>query len=98
ANVYFQDTQHLCDVGFQILFYATPIVYYPGDLGEGRLHWLVTHCNPLVPFMRLVRAPILEGQGPALTTYPTALPLGLFAVGLPSLGCSRAQRRLIFHL
>src|SRR5262249_2184645 len=27
ANVYFQDTQHLCEVGFQILFYLTPIIY-----------------------------------------------------------------------
>ena len=27
ANVYFQDTQHLCEVGFQILFYLTPIMY-----------------------------------------------------------------------
>jgi ABC-type polysaccharide/polyol phosphate export permease len=33
ANVYFQDTQHLCDVGFQIIFYATPIIYDPRDLG-----------------------------------------------------------------
>jgi ABC-2 type transport system permease protein len=29
ANVYFRDTQHLCEVGFQILFYATPIVWMP---------------------------------------------------------------------
>ena len=27
ANVYFQDTQHLTDVGFQILFYATPVFF-----------------------------------------------------------------------
>jgi lipopolysaccharide transport system permease protein len=98
ANVYFQDTQHLCDVGFQILFYATPIVYYPGDLGEGRLHWLVTHCNPLVPFMRLVREPILDSQVPGLATYATALLIVLIAGGLASLVCVRAQRRLIFHL
>ena len=32
ANVYFQDTQHLTEVGFQMLFYATPIIYYADQL------------------------------------------------------------------
>src|SRR5207245_2440376 len=27
ANVYFQDTQHMAEIGFQILFYMTPIIY-----------------------------------------------------------------------
>src|SRR5262245_25047381 len=58
-NVYFQDTQHLCDMGFQVLFYLTPIVYYPEHLGNGRLYWLVMNCNPIGPFMRLLREPIL---------------------------------------
>jgi ABC-type polysaccharide/polyol phosphate export permease len=98
ANVYFQDTQHLCDVGFQILFYATPIVYYPQDLGNGRLHWLITNCNPLVPFMKLLREPILEAQLPALQTYLSAGLVVLVVGGFASVVCARAQRRLIFHL
>jgi lipopolysaccharide transport system permease protein len=31
-NVMFQDTQHLAEVGFQILFYATPIMYHLQDV------------------------------------------------------------------
>ena len=73
-------------------------MYYPGDLGEGRLYWLVMHCNPMVPFMSLVREPILESQVPALATYATALLVVVLAAGLASLVCIRAQRRLIFHL
>jgi lipopolysaccharide transport system permease protein len=98
ANVYFMDTQHLCDVGFQILFYATPIIYDPKDLGAGRLFWVVTHCNPLVPFVQLVREPILYGRVPDLQTYGAAgLVVGL--VGLLScLVCWRLQRQLVFHL
>jgi ABC-type polysaccharide/polyol phosphate export permease len=100
ANVYFQDTQHLCDVGFQILFYATPIIYYPEVLGppDAKFRWLVTHCNPLVPFLQLIREPILFSQVPALETYL----LGLMAVG--TLGCLAMgvcywlQRQVIFHL
>jgi ABC-type polysaccharide/polyol phosphate export permease len=98
ANVYFQDTQHLCDVGFQILFYATPIVYYPNDLGNGRLYWLVMNCNPVVPLMRLLREPILEAQVPDLQTYVSATLVVLVIGALASLVCVRAQKRLIFHL
>jgi ABC-type polysaccharide/polyol phosphate export permease len=97
-NVYFQDTQHLCDVGFQILFYATPIVYAPADLGNGRLHWVVTHCNPLVPFLDLLREPLLEARLPALQTYAAACLVVLVLGGLASFVCARWQRRLIFHL
>ena len=98
ANVYFQDTQHLCDVGFQIAFYATPIIYDPRDLGNGRLHWLVTHCNPLVPFLRLLREPILAGQFPSLETYASAFGVVLVVGSVAALICARLQRQLIFHL
>jgi lipopolysaccharide transport system permease protein len=98
ANVYFQDTQHICDVGFQLLFYATPLVYYPADLGNGRLHWLIMNCNPVVPFVRLFREPILEGRVPALQTYASAFAIALAVAGVASLVCYRAQRRLVFHL
>lgn len=98
ANVYFQDTQHLCDVGFQILFYATPIIYHPEDLGTGRLNWLVTHCNPLVPFFRLVREPILLGRVPGVETYAWALLTLVCVGGLAVLVCARLQRQLIFRL
>jgi ABC-type polysaccharide/polyol phosphate export permease len=98
ANVYFQDTQHLCDVGFQILFYATPIIYDLDLLGEGRLRWLVTHCNPLVPILDLIRDPILHGRVPTPQSYAAAcmatLGLGCLAV----LTCARHQRRLVFYL
>jgi ABC-type polysaccharide/polyol phosphate export permease len=99
ANVYFQDTQHLMDVGFQILFYATPIIYYPKDLGEGsRLYLLVTSVNPLVPFFRLFRDPILYGQWPAFEVYATALLLVAFLGGLAAMVCAKLQRQLIFQL
>jgi lipopolysaccharide transport system permease protein len=99
ANVYFQDTQHLCDVGFQILFYATPIIYDIPDLGPpGRLTWLLTHCNPLVPFLQLLREPILKGQVPRLETYGMASLIVVLTAGTASLVCWRLQRRVIFQL
>jgi lipopolysaccharide transport system permease protein len=98
ANVYFQDTQHLCDVGFQILFYMTPIVYHPDDLGKGRLYWVVMNCNPVVPFMRLFREPILDARVPPLESYLAACLAVLVVGGVAALICARARRRLIFHL
>jgi ABC-type polysaccharide/polyol phosphate export permease len=99
ANTYFQDTQHLCDVVFQIIFYATPIVYYPQDLGEGsRLYWLVTSCNPLVPFFYLIREPILYARWPAVETYAAASIIVTLLGSVAVLLCARLQRRLIFQL
>lgn len=98
ANVYFQDTQHLCDVGFQLFFYATPIIYDPRDLGPGRLQWLVTHVNPLGPFLHLIREPVLYGRVPPLEAYASAGLVVLVLSGLATLVCARLQRRLIFQL
>jgi ABC-type polysaccharide/polyol phosphate export permease len=98
SNVYFQDTQHLCDMGFQVLFYLTPIVYYPEHLGTGKLYWAVMHCNPVGPFLRLLREPILYARTPTLDHYASALLVVLLVGGIASLLCARAQKRLIFHL
>ncbi len=97
-NVHFQDTQHLCDVGFQVLFYATPIIYQPADLGGGRLSWLMANCNPLVPFFRLVRDPILHGHAPAPETFALATLTVAFLGGLACLACAHLQKRLVFQL
>jgi lipopolysaccharide transport system permease protein len=96
ANVYFQDTQHLCEVGFQIMFYATPIMYRPEDL-HGRLGWLM-RCNPLVAFLRLVRDPVLDGRLPSATTCTVACGSVAVAVLVACAILSRLQKRLIFHL
>lgn len=98
ANVYFQDVQHLTDVGFQVLFYLTPIIYRPEDLGDGRLGFVVKHCNPLVPFLRLFRETILEGQRPAMATFAAAAAVVTLLITAAACICARMERRLIFHL
>ena len=97
-NVFFQDTQHLAEVGFQILFYLTPIIYRLRDLAQasgsvGLLQW-----NPVVAFLNLVRAPLLYGRAPTLNQYlyAAAIAAGLAAVAAAVLG--RMQKRLIFYL
>jgi ABC-type polysaccharide/polyol phosphate export permease len=97
ANVFFQDTQHLLEIGFQILFYATPIMYQPRLLEEHGLGWLTTY-NPVYVFLRLIREPILEGVVPSVSTYATGLLIILAVSGLASALVARFQKTLIFHL
>ena len=98
ATVHFHDTQHLCEIGFQIVFYATPIMYADEMLKKIGLGWML-YCNPVPTLLRLVRDPILGGgKVPDAVDYLFAV----FVVGLAIAGASlvlvRLQRRLIFHL
>jgi len=95
--VFFRDTQHLADIGFQILFYATPVMYPASRLDHGRFAWVV-HYNPFVPFLDLLRGPILEGQVPAPGTYLLAGGITLVSTLLAALALGRLEKKLIFYL
>ena len=97
TNVIFQDTQHLVEVLFQILFYLTPIMYPAKTLTERNMEWLVKY-NPLAAFLELLRAPILEGRFPPWSSYLTALGMVVVLLGLATWALTRLERRLIFYL
>src|SRR5262245_56635525 len=97
ANVHFQDTQHLCDIGFQILLYLSPILYERTILEAGGLTWLADY-NPIAAFLDLIRRPILEGELPSLHAYVIACSTLAVVTGGAVLTLARCQRRLIFHL
>ena len=81
ANTYFRDTQHLAEVGFQILFYATPIMYPASVLRNNQLAVLL-HINPLIPFIDLIRALIMDGRFPEPPTMLACVGLTALTVGL----------------
>jgi lipopolysaccharide transport system permease protein len=105
-NVMFQDTQHLAEVGFQILFYATPIMYRLNQLvgekldGQQQQHLFLRLMayNPLVAFLDLIRDPILENRVPAMATYGTAILSVTVLATAASAMLVRQQKRLIFYL
>lgn len=97
-NVYYQDVQHLCDVGFNFLFYMTPIIYRAEDLGGGRLTWMVKNLNPLVPFLRMIRMAILEGSFPSMSDYTSGLLVVLVFGTLAYVLSIRMQKHLVFAL
>jgi ABC-type polysaccharide/polyol phosphate export permease len=97
TNVYFQDTQHLTEVGFQILFYATPIIYPADLLKEKHMNWMLTY-NPIVKFIKLVRMPILEDKVPSLETFAAAGGTVLAAAIVAVLTLALLQRKVIFQM
>jgi lipopolysaccharide transport system permease protein len=97
TTVYFQDTQHLAEVGFQLLFYATPIIYMEDMLTERRMAWLM-HFNPLVILLRLIREPILSARVPDIATFASAVGIVCVAATAAVFMLYRLQRQIIFYL
>ncbi len=97
ANVRFRDTSYLSEVLLQIVFYMTPVMY-PRDLLENKhVGWLID-INPLVPFLNLLRDPVVDGRVPAGTTVLAATCVTACLALLASLALRSQERRLIFHL
>jgi lipopolysaccharide transport system permease protein len=97
AHAHLRDTQYFLEMGFQALFYMTPIIYPPGLGRGGRFHEVMQY-NPLVPFLRLLREPVLDGRLPSAATFMTA---GLIVLATTALGAwllSRLEKRLIYAL
>jgi ABC-type polysaccharide/polyol phosphate export permease len=97
ANVRFRDTHHLSEIGLQILFYSTPIIYLPNVLRERGASW-VMDINPLVPFLTLLRDPVVDSKVPAVTTYLAAIVVALVLATAASFALRSQERKLIFHL
>ncbi|MBV9124446.1 MAG: ABC transporter permease [Planctomycetes bacterium] len=96
ANLHFMDTQHLLDVGFQILFYLTPIMFPPEVLTDNHLGAVLRY-NPLIYFLELIRAP-LEGRVAPLQTFAMVGLIVLLLLGLATLCLYRYGKRVVFLL
>lgn len=97
VNVYFNDTPHLLEIGTQLLFFLTPIIYGPEVLVANRMGWLA-RLNPVNLFLELIRTPFLTGEPPAAKLYLYAVFLTVGMVGLAALTIDRLQKRAIFRL
>ncbi len=97
ANVYFQDTQHLLDVGAQIMFFLTPIIYEADQLRSRGMNWVID-LNPVSLYLGLIRDPLLTGQAPSLTLFAQGAGFTALLVGLAFGVVGWLQKRVIFHL
>jgi ABC-type polysaccharide/polyol phosphate export permease len=97
THVYFPDTQHLAEVGLQVLMFLTPIMYPPKLLQDNHLGFLL-EWSPLAVLLQLIRDPILHGVLPPLHLYANAILLvGLF-LALAGWVVARFEHRLIFAM
>jgi ABC-type polysaccharide/polyol phosphate export permease len=98
ATVRFRDTKHLADVAMQALFYLTPIMYTPEMFGTRTKLLTLLKLNPLVPFLQILREPIVDGHPASLATYASAGVILLVLVAASVLAMRHEERKLIFHL
>lgn len=97
-HTHFHDTQHLLDIGLQVLFYLTPVLYPRRDLVE-RMHWgWLIECNPLTAFLELIRAPLLDGVPPQPHHWQVAVGCVLLAGMTAWMALRRWERTLVFWI
>jgi ABC-type polysaccharide/polyol phosphate export permease len=96
-TVYFRDTRHIAEVGFQVLFYITPVFYDADMLQRSQLiGWL--RYNPFVPFLDLLRKTLLHGEVPPTMVFAKACVIVGIAAAAAVFALNRLERRLVFHL
>jgi lipopolysaccharide transport system permease protein len=96
-NVRFRDTSHIMDLVLQVTFYATPVIYKPEMLAGSRLGMLL-YVNPIMPFLQMVREPLLNGRLPGPGVYASAVGIVIVFAGSAIAALRFQERRLIFHL
>lgn len=95
---HFPDTNHLLEIGLQILFYLTPILYRPESFGNRAWLSLLVEWNPLTSIMALIRTPILEGSPPSAHHIGVSILLLLLAGAFAAFLLRKLERTLIFWL
>lgn len=97
ANVYLPDTQHLVQIGLQILFYLTPIIYPANVVGQKGFAALLQF-NPLTSFITLIRDPVIHDRLPTLACYLGASATTALLVSVAGYLVIKAQNDLVFKL
>jgi ABC-type polysaccharide/polyol phosphate export permease len=95
ATVYFHDTAHLAEVGSQLFFFLTPIMYTREQLGSIKF---LADINPVNLFLELIRTPIVFGEVAAPAVYLQGAVLTAAAVGLAAGTIGWLQKKVIFQL
>jgi ABC-type polysaccharide/polyol phosphate export permease len=90
----FRDLPSMVSTGLNVLFWLTPIVYAPDQLGAHR--WLAT-MNPLAHVLDLVRLPLLN-QVPAANSFAIVLVMGAVGWSATFLLFARFRARVPFWL
>ena len=105
ATVFFRDVRHLTEVLLQILFYLSPVLYDPSQLGQGKsaTEWWfpifrgILEANPLTYLLPLVRDPVYLGVLPPAATLATATGCAVVSLVLGYAVFRKLEPRHIHH-
>jgi ABC-2 type transport system permease protein len=107
-NVYFRDTQHFVNIGMQLWFYATPIVY-PYSLiqdqaarmrasGNGFPLETIYRLNPLERFVSVFRSMLYDNVAPYWGDLLFCLAAAVVSLAIGITVFNRSQHRLVEEL
>jgi ABC-type polysaccharide/polyol phosphate export permease len=102
ANVFFQDAQHLSEIGLQLLFYATPIIYmldnFTTQLANRGIdvRWFQFH--PVHGVLQLIRVPITGVREAGDFSMLTGVVTVFAFCGVALWTLRKYERQLIFRL
>lgn len=74
-TVYFRDLQHFIGIALQLLFYATPIVYAPGQIPES-FQWIIQY-NPMTYIINAFRDIFYYQQMPDFVSLGVVLAISI---------------------
>jgi lipopolysaccharide transport system permease protein len=97
-HTHFYDTRHLLEIGLQILFYLTPILYHPGSLSQYQHLHAMMEWNPMTGVLEMFRQPILFGEWPRLAHYQISLLVMAGAGVLAAFALRKLERTLVFWI
>lgn len=89
----FRDIQQVMASLLQLLFFITPIVWFPAAL-SGRGEWIAA-ANPIHAFIDIVRAPLLGGV-PAPASWPVAIGVTLAGIAVAAAAFARFRHRVAY--
>jgi len=97
AQVYFHDTKHLLEIGSQMLFFLTPIVYPAGLLVGRGLGWMARF-NPVNVYLELVRYPLTTGELPDVKLYLYGCAFTSVLALCAAVTVARCRKKFVFHM
>lgn len=96
ATVFFRDLQYVIGVLMQAWFFLTPVMYRHDAL-TGKVAWAVS-LNPMVSFIELFRAPLLQGQLPSAHALSVSVAVAFASLVLGGLTLLAQEKNIVFRL
>ncbi len=96
AHIKVRDVQHVVAIIFQILFYATPIIY-PLDILPSQYQPLL-RWNPFFYFIQCFRSPIYDSSPPPLRFFLVALALTVITFALGFFLFYKKEKYFVYEL